>query len=72
MHCTPIPTLPAVRIEHGLGRTDDVGEAIVRTDIITNITPGMMRASSGKNGTWAIRSIYSFDLGFNNIQGLFP
>ncbi len=72
MHSAPEPALPAVRVVLRVGESQQVDEAEVGAESVSDVTPHVMRACRGQHAGWAHLTLHFDDLVGDEVQSLVP
>ena len=72
VHRAPIPTFPTVRVVHHLGGADGVEKLVGSTEVITNISPGMVRTMVAHDRALTEITLYALDFRSDDIERLVP
>ena len=72
VQAAPIPAFPTVRIVMNFGMTNQIHEAEIGAQIVSDIAPRMMRAVTGCHGTGPVIALHPLNLGGDDVQRLVP
>ena len=72
VHCAPVPSLPAVRVGHDLGKAYGIEKPEHGAEVIADVAPVVMRAVADGDGARAAVATDALDFVRNDVEGFVP